>query len=382
MRRVRFLHCADIHLDRPFVGLDMPLEKIKQRREELKKSFKDIFDIALKEDVDFILIAGDMFEHKYIRNSTVAFIKSCFKSVSPIKVYICGGNHDPIVKDWVHEELEGIDNVFWFGEGKRVCIEEKGYSIYGEGFVDFYKDRFDGDWIKEVDGRQINVLLTHGTLEGSVTGGAYHSIAKRELESLGMDYVALGHFHKRFEDPSREQLYFNPGSLEPLGFDEVGEHGVFLAEIKKWDNGIEKQVEFIATNKRSYKRISVDVTGCSNEEECICKIEENLLDVKFGDFLSICLEGFLERDVYLDLRTIKMRFENYYYFKIEDCTLIDICIQSLKEDRTIKGEFARRVIKKLESSQNQDLRKNYWKALYIGLEVLTNGRVYIERYFK
>jgi len=59
----------------------------------------------------------------------------------------------------------------------------------------------------------------------------YNPMSSGELALLGMDYIALGHFHNTLRGVGKSENIYNPGSPEPLGFDEEGEHGVFIGRI-------------------------------------------------------------------------------------------------------------------------------------------------------
>ena len=75
------------------------------------------------------------------------------------------------------------------------------------------------------DKNKINILLTHGTLDGNKNEEMlYNPISKTELKSIGFDYVGLGHIHKISYNEEANQNIVYPGSLISFGFDELGEH--------------------------------------------------------------------------------------------------------------------------------------------------------------
>ena len=60
---VKFIHCADLHLDSPFKSKQQLSTSIfEDVQKSAYESFKKIVDVALKEDVDFMLIVGDLFD--------------------------------------------------------------------------------------------------------------------------------------------------------------------------------------------------------------------------------------------------------------------------------------------------------------------------------
>lgn len=275
MKRIKFVHCADIHLDAPFISLGIKdnnsfTSKSALRRMDLKNTFKNIMKLAQDEGAGYIFISGDLYEHSYVRKSTINYVNGIFKSLDndKIKVFIAPGNHDPWAKGSYYVDFEWADNVYILaGDKTHVCFEEEGICIYGpgafpgifmqDGFSDFSDVKTGNRSLgieRSINRDFINILLVHGTLDLNIGQDTYNSISSRKLESLGMDYIALGHFHKRTDSIGDLGIIYNPGSPEPLGFDEPGEHGVYVGSIVKRENE-EKflNVKFNVTNVKRYE---------------------------------------------------------------------------------------------------------------------------------
>lgn len=73
MKKVKILHCSDIHFDTPFK--ELPKEIGTMRRAELRESFSKIINRGIDEKVDLVLLAGDLFDNDTIEKSTLTFIK-------------------------------------------------------------------------------------------------------------------------------------------------------------------------------------------------------------------------------------------------------------------------------------------------------------------
>jgi len=80
MNSLKFLHFSDIHLDAPFSSLGSKFAA-EQRRRDLLEVFGRIIDLAKKEAVDIILISGDLYEHEYVRKSTIHYINKKFSEI-------------------------------------------------------------------------------------------------------------------------------------------------------------------------------------------------------------------------------------------------------------------------------------------------------------
>ena len=274
LREVKFLHCADIHLDMPFTSLGIEDGKPSIRRMDLKDTFQKIMNIAKEERVEILFICGDLYEHDYVRKSTISFINQAFLNISDKKVFIIPGNHDPWVKGSYYMNYEWANNVYILnGENPYVHFEEEGISVYSscvffknepDAILKYGPDAFhkeptgllegtncDNTGIKPenmgtgygkvkagpnsllINHDNINILLAHGTVDLDIDGNSYNPMTSLELAALGIDYVALGHFHKRIDNIGGKGIIYNPGSPEPLGFDEPGEHGVYIGTIVK-----------------------------------------------------------------------------------------------------------------------------------------------------
>jgi len=78
-KRVSFIHCADIHLDAPFSVLGK--ENLSaERRKDLKRTFEKIIELVLEKNADFLLVAGDLYEHRYVTRSTITWVNEQFKN--------------------------------------------------------------------------------------------------------------------------------------------------------------------------------------------------------------------------------------------------------------------------------------------------------------
>ncbi len=83
-----FIHIADLHFDRPFIALQGNKELAKKRRQEQKQNFKKVIDYINDNKIDFLFLAGDLYEQKFVTDDTVKFLVSCFKEIPDTEVFI------------------------------------------------------------------------------------------------------------------------------------------------------------------------------------------------------------------------------------------------------------------------------------------------------
>lgn len=379
MKRIKFLHCADIHLDAPFTSLGSSVEKSAERRQELKAVLERIVNIARVEEVDLLIISGDLYEHGYVRKSTINYINDLFAKIPEVDVFLLPGNHDPFISNSYYLSFRWSSNVHIISrDNNPVFLEDKDACIYGIGFEDFSGSRPEMHLVKPMDKSSINILLAHGTIDMNIGKDSYNPMKSVELGVLGMDYVALGHFHNRLEDIGGIGVLYNPGCPEPMGFDETGEHGVFIGAIEKEDDLTRKlQIKFVKTNRRTYENISVRVDGCCTNEQIIDRISCALPEQGLQDMLiSVVLEGYASYDMTVDVPLIEGFFKDKIFFiKVKDETLPDYDFKALERETGLKGLFVRKLLGKIEKESDESRKRLLMRSLYYGLEALDRGEV-------
>ncbi|MBM3149586.1 MAG: hypothetical protein FJZ88_06130, partial [Chloroflexi bacterium] len=112
---IKLLHTADIHLGREFPLLG---EKGKEYRNQLVTTFDKIIDLAIKENVSLLLIAGDLFDTNRVHGIVVAKVLSAFRKLEERGVPICilpgTGTHDSYGEDSIYRFVRFPPNVVVF----------------------------------------------------------------------------------------------------------------------------------------------------------------------------------------------------------------------------------------------------------------------------
>ena len=194
---MKFVHIADMHLDANFNSLNCIENLPEKRRLEQRKIMKKIIDYIKENDIEYLFIAGDLYEQEYIRRSTIEYINKLFEEIPDTKIFISPGNHDPLLKNSFYNTYNFSNNVHIFGKNIEK-VEEDGVDIYGFGFTDFYCKNSEIENIKIEDKSKINILLVHGSLDGGNDDyREYNPLSKKSLNKLGFDYIELGHINKK-----------------------------------------------------------------------------------------------------------------------------------------------------------------------------------------
>ena len=335
---MKFVHIADMHFDSPFIALSDKGNLGEQRRLEQRKIFKKVIDYIKENEIEYLFISGDLYEHQHIRKSTIEYINNLFKEIENTKIFISPGNHDPYLKKSYYSTFNWSKNVYIFGS-EIEKIEFENIDIYGFGFNDFYCSNSNIESFKIQNLEKINILVIHGTLNGSnVEEMQYNSISTTMLEQKGFNYIALGHIHKNNFEKNSKIIY--PGSTISLGFDEIGEHGMVVGEI----NFSENKLEFIKLDETQFVEIELNCTEINSEEELVEKINEiNIYDL--------------------------YKYElNEKIIKIKNSTKPNYNIENLIKENTLKGLFAKEILEEIKI-KNYD-EEIIEQALELGMEIL------------
>jgi len=163
---MKFVHIADMHFDSPFTGLENVDNLCDVRRLEQRKVLKKVIEYVKENNVEYLFIAGDLYEHQYVRKSTIEYINSLFQEINDTKIIITPGNHDPFVKGSYYENFEWSENVY-ICKNELEIIEEKNLDIYMTTFTDFYQNESPIENVKIQNSDKTNILITHCDLNGA-----------------------------------------------------------------------------------------------------------------------------------------------------------------------------------------------------------------------
>lgn len=374
MKKVKILHCSDIHFDTPFK--ELPKEIGTMRRAELRESFSKIINRGIDEKVDLVLLAGDLFDNDTIEKSTLTFIKDQIDKLKKhnIRVFISAGNHDPYNKKSFYNMVNLGENIHIFkDEIERIEIPELNTVVYGASFKEKYiKESNLKDFTpKEEDKDLVKIMVLHGDLGNNETG-EYNPLLFKEIEESKMDYIALGHIHK-FSGIKRigNTYYAYSGCPEGRGFDEEGDKGIILGEVSL---GV-VDLDFIKTNKREYFLKEIDISNCKTKEEVIDKILNTISkESREKNLFKIILKGNIEESFKIDSDLIENLIrDKFFYCKIVNSTRMKIDIDEMSNEYSIKGIFCSLIKDALESNEEDEEILDI--AFRIGMESILDGEV-------
>lgn len=248
MSAIRFIHTADLHLDSPFGKLSRLDEDLASRlRDAGFRTFARMVDTALSEQVDFVLIGGDIFDsEERSLAAQLGFIKQLKRlSTARIPVYFNCGNHDPL-SSWM-KNLTFPTGVHRFGSEE---VETLLYEKNGEALAAIAGISYEVQVVKEnlalrfPPAREeipFSIALLHGSYGNAAGHAPYAPFQLSDVQDKGYDYWALGHIHKPSLPHKSNPVIAYPGIPQGRDFGETGPRGFYLVELRK---GEEAHVEF------------------------------------------------------------------------------------------------------------------------------------------
>lgn len=371
MQTVTFLHCADVHIGAAagFLG-----EKAAGRRAETLMTFERIMKLAADRRVDFVLIAGDLFDSNRVEEALADAVFGAIKA-SAVPVVAVAGNHDPLSADSPFRR-NAPDNLCVLGE-EDCSVEIPGLPvrIFGRSFTGPYlagEERFP---LPPAPGKY-NLLLLHGDLNGSQN---YNPITSGFIEKCGMDYLALGHIHAASGAlKSGKTVFAYPGCPEGQGFDETGEKGVYIGTLNEQGCSL----EFVPVCKRRFETVKVDVSDCETQAQLLPAVSGELKE-RFGEeyrnnLYKIILTGALPEDFSVNTAELSERLSAEVYFaKVRDKTTVRADLSAIAQNNDLMGIFTRKMLERAAEA-DADGRRRIMAALDIGLRAFNSEVNYRE----
>ena len=285
----KFIHAADIHLDSPLRGLgNYEGAPVAEIRGAARRALQNLVELAIREKVKFVVIAGDVYDGDWQDfNTGLFFVKEMERlNQAGIPVYLISGNHDAVNN--MSRSLRMPTNVKVFDHQKpeTVAIDELHVALHGQSFA----TRSVTANLSEGYPSAVAGYLNIGILHTSATGREGHeNYAPCTIEGLvlkGYDYWALGHVHLRETLNEKPYIAFS-GNIQGRHVRECGAKGVNLVTVS--DNRIEK-VDFQAIDVLRWEIAQISIEEAEDIDMVIDLVKERLqelLDSTDGRTLAV-----------------------------------------------------------------------------------------------
>ena len=286
MRSFKFLHAADLHLDSPLRGLSAyegaPVEEI---RGATRRALAKLVDVALQEEVDFVLIAGDLFDGDQADYSGALYLRAQLGRLS-VPVYLISGNHD--AESVLTKSLEHPENVWSFpvNEAGSIRHPDLPVLVHGQGFAERAVLNNLVTSYPEAEGENFNIGLLHTGLSGRAGHDPYAPCTLEDLNAKEYQYWALGHVHTR-EVVQEDPPVIFPGNIQGRHARETGEKGCYLIEVSE-DLEVQEK-KFQVLDQVRWEQVEVSLEGVADGAAFRAKVRDKMegLPAKAGGRLLV-----------------------------------------------------------------------------------------------
>jgi len=278
---MRFIHAADLHIDSPLRGLSRyagaPVDRL---RVATRRALERLVDLALEEQVNFVLLAGDLYDRDWQDFHTGLFFREQMVRLvrARIQVFIVQGNHDAqgIISRQI-PALEGV-TVFSSRTSETVQLDDLAVAIHGRSFPDReVPDDLVPHYPEPIPGF-FNIGVLHTSLTGAAGHDTYAPTSLAVLKTKGYDYWALGHIHARQVVCEVPRIVF-PGNLQGRHANETGPKGCELVTV----DGGRIDAIFVPLDVVRWHQLTVSLDGIENLEQAATQVREAMMAATVGE---------------------------------------------------------------------------------------------------
>ncbi len=270
---MRLLVSADTHLGSPIRSVALRNPDLGDRLKQASRdAFVEIVDLAISEQVDAFVLAGDIFDNGYPDLKSRAFLITQLARAAEagVPTVLIRGNHDALLDHNAHGDL-----------GPNIHLLHKDAPTVEIGDAAFHGLSFDTahvaksflpDYPVPVPGKR-NIGLMHTSLDGAPGHDPYAPCAEQDLMGHGFDLWCLGHIHAPFERVDGSVLAVMPGIPQPRHFGE--RHGGTVTLVSMGD-GV-PEFERQAVGRLGFSECSLDLSACSDQQEVLRRLRDGLM---------------------------------------------------------------------------------------------------------
>lgn len=273
---MRLIVSADTHLGSPIRSTALRNPALGERLKQVSRdTFRDIVDLAISENADALVLAGDIFDNDFPDLKSRAFLVAQLVRAGDagVPTVLIRGNHDALLDHTDHGDLG--PNIHLLHKGNP-SVEIAGVAFHGLSFdTSHVADSFLPDYPAPVAG-QTNVGLMHTSLGGSPGHDPYAPCSEQDLMAHGYDLWCLGHIHAPFERSSGPVLAVMPGIPQPRHFGERFGGSVAIVTLGEGAPVLDRRnvghLRFVET--------LLDLTDCADQSEILHLIDTALKDAQ------------------------------------------------------------------------------------------------------
>jgi DNA repair exonuclease SbcCD nuclease subunit len=270
---MKFLHAADIHLDSPLIGLSsLGIVPDGVTRHCTRRAFANLIDLAIAQDVAFVIIAGDLYDADWRDYSTGLFFAGEMRRLGR-PCFLIRGNHD--ARSVITKSLVPPQNVREFSSRRTEThiLEDLGVALHGRSFPDrAVPEDLSATYPPPEPGR-LNIGILHTSAEDPGEHDTYAPCHLSGLIAKRYDYWALGHIHQRQELHPGDPWIVFPGNIQGRHARETGPKGCTLVDVQ---DGQITAVEHRDTDVLRWASVPVPLDGADSLAEIAARMRFEL----------------------------------------------------------------------------------------------------------
>ena len=364
---LRLLHTADVHLGARHADLG---EQAAAQRERQFAAFETTVALALTEQVDVFLIAGDLFDSNTQPRRSVERVAAQLKRLAEAKIrsVIIPGTHDVLDRSSIYRvhdlaRLAGSgqdDDLVTVLTPDRPSVHLRACDVIVHGPV-FATKRAPHSPLRDLkvrggDGATWHVGMVHGSIAiPDRTDRDEVVITREEIAGTGLDYLALGHWHSVQQGRAAGTTWAYAGAPEPVAVTQDGAGKVLLVDLDERAGTRTVAIQERIVGRTRFEKLDIDAGAVADQpaivERIVARADPDLV-------LDVRLTGVRRDELDLSVEEIEEQLKGRFLkARVRDQSTPALTEGVLPSPETIPGAFIRSVearIAELESGGARD----------------------------
>jgi exonuclease SbcD len=348
---LRLLHTADVHLGARHTDLG---ERASVLRERQFAAFRATVDLAVVENVDLLLIAGDLFDSNTQPRRSVERVAAELGRLarSSIRTVIIPGTHDVYdgasiyrsydlanmaraASDWVAVLTPYLP---------EIVFPPLDAIVYGRVFDTKRSPRSPLAGLDARADTRANwkIGMVHGALAipGRTDTDAV-VFTEEEIARTGLDYLALGHWHSAIEGRAGNVSYAYSGAPEPVAVDQDGAGQVLLVTLDDQSGRHVVTVEARRVGQTRAEKLDLDLGSVHSQPQLVDLLRQHA-DANL--IFDVRLTGLFPDDLDLDMDEVERALAPLFLrFRVRDMSIPAAPEGMEAPPDTVLGAFVRTV---------------------------------------
>jgi DNA repair exonuclease SbcCD nuclease subunit len=364
---LKILHTADIHLGAKFSGLG---NKGASQREQLRTTFKNVIATAINERVNIVLVAGDLFDSNQQPQRNIDLVIEQFNLLNQNNIPVCliPGTHDSFDSSSIYRKVdfEGKCSNLKIFAHENVSYKEYpdlNLTVYGKPNLSNRSRISPLKGLKPSTSTKFHIAMAHGSFYiPERIAEDDHVFRLEEVETSGMDYLALGHWHRVYRCPADSSAWY---SGPPEWIPDQREKGTVL--LVSLSDTSEVKVEPKKLGLRDYDEVEIDMSEIQDLAKLKMRISER---ANQNLVRKATLKGLRDAELIVNLEELGTALgDKFFHLSVMDKSHPKSGEVAEDEERLIRNRFIKLMKEQIEGlkGEESDIAEN---ALQYGVALL------------